>query len=379
MDKIKTNLLVQGEQLGLKKIRIIPAEPLADWEKAVNARKQLDPDTADYWTKRNLIFDPRGILPEAKSIIAAVCPYRPYPEQFPQNYGSYSAHYTHYPIARDAMVTLSRILTEQGYKAVVNPPLPIKAIALKSGLGYFGKNGLLHNEEFGSWMTLHIILTDADLPVDLPGTIYSTDFKDNITDCGNCSLCIKACPTGAIKTDGTVILSRCLRHHMLSGEIVPDELREAMGTKILGCEHCQLCCPKNMKIAPQQGWKDSDEPAVFSIIDIMRNQNSSLKQITDRIARQVGKNYARAQKILTSAVIAAGNTLDPLYIPWLEQTLTHKHIPIRVHSAWALGRIGGHESLEILKKALDVVTDSLVLKEIKTAIRRIESRLASTN
>jgi hypothetical protein len=85
----------------------------------------------------------------------------------------------------------------------------------------------------------------------------------------------------------------------------------------------------------------------------------------------IGKNYTRAQKVLSMAVIIAGNTKDSTYVPLLGETLNHPHPPIRGHSAWALGKIGGVESMEMLERALKSETHPQVLEEIKRALGKL--------
>lgn len=81
-------------------------------------------------------------------------------------------------------------LRERGYKAVIFPStLPIKRLAQAAGLGSFGKNSLIINPEFGPWIFLSAVLTDAQLKPDPP-------FEEDL--CGDCERCIEACPTGAL-------------------------------------------------------------------------------------------------------------------------------------------------------------------------------------
>ena len=82
----------------------------------------------------------------------------------------------------------------------------------------------------------------------------------------------------------------------------------------------------------------------------------------------IGKNYARAQKILSMAVILAGNSKDKSYIPYLIPLLKHPHAPIRGHSAWAIGKIKADGFEDILNKALIQEKDNRVREEIDRAL-----------
>jgi len=361
--RLKGRLINRGRELGFSIVRVTEPKPFELWSKGIQKRKELDPDTANTWDRRGMSADPKAFLPEVRSLVVAAYPYKPYPLEFQKGFGSYSAHYRVYPRSRKAAGELSKILAEEGYKAVVDPPLPAKAAALRAGVGYFGKNGLIHTEEHGSWITLHMILTDAPLPYDPPG--------DKLSDCGSCTACIKSCPTGAIAEDGIIIPSRCIRFHMGSSELIPVDIRDKIGPRILGCDGCQISCPRNIKSYKEAAVPPFEEIEPFDIRAILTEWKSGLKKRLERVGSLVGQNYARAQKILSMAVLAAGNSNDKSFIPLLKETLQHPHPPIRGHSAWALGKLGGEESKRILLHALEGEKDPEIKKEIQNALKCI--------
>ena len=361
-DILKKEILAYGIELGFSIIKITSAEILEVWRQGVELRNKQDPESSWRWKK--MTADPKELLPDARSIIAAVWSYTPYPKDFPEGIGRYSAHYREYPKARENIKKLGKFLEERGYEAIVDPPLPAKAIAHRAGIGYFGKNGLIHTKSGGSWITLHCILTNAPLPQD--------ESVDKLSDCGACRACIQACPTGAIQGDGLVLPSRCIRNYMLSSDFIPVDIRDKIGLRLLGCDICQQVCPKK-----QGGFKKSQPSAerrdgCFNVSNILREWKTGLKDRMERMAALIGKNYGRAQKILSMAVIIAGNTKDSAYIPLLAETLNHVHPPIRGHSAWALGKIGGDRSVEILRKALAKEKDPRVIEEIEQALSCLE-------
>lgn len=333
METLKDRILKTGEALGVKGMKVIPALPLTQFQHELTRRGEGDPALQAAWSARSLTADPKELMPEAASLWVAIYPYVPYPEDFPRGLGAYSAHYRYYAEGRRRMEAILALIIEAGYQGMINPPLPMKTIAHRAGLGYFGKNGLLIHPSFGSYITLHLILTDAVFEYD--STIETR--YESITKCGTCDRCIRACPTGAIGADGAVHLIKCLRHHMLSAEVVPLEIRERIGTRMLGCEICQRCCPQNSCCVPQEGV--SEVMSLLNLMEILTAFPGGLKSIMERTAALVGGNYARTQRILSAAVIAAGNSGETAYLPPLQELLNHPHEPIRIHSAWAIQKL----------------------------------------
>jgi epoxyqueuosine reductase QueG len=87
---------------------------------------------------------------------------------------------------------LIRHLDKLGYRAVLEPDLlSKKRMAQMAGIGAFGKQSLIINPEYGPWMRLRSVLTDAEL---VPTEPFTEDL------CGDCRKCVDACPVGALST-----------------------------------------------------------------------------------------------------------------------------------------------------------------------------------
>lgn len=116
--------------------------------------------------------------------------------------------------------------------------------ARRAGLGWIGKNTLLINQHKGSFCFIGIIVTPLTFDQ------YSQPYENSY--CGNCTRCVDACPTGALKIH-SVDARRCIAYHTIeSKEPVPEEIKILAGNRIFGCDRCQEVCPWNSRAEQHQ-------------------------------------------------------------------------------------------------------------------------------
>jgi epoxyqueuosine reductase len=145
--------------------------------------------------------------------------------------------------ALSAFVEAEASRTVIGRRYVDTGPLLERELAVRAGLGWFGKNTMLINPRRGSWLLLGELLLDLELAYDRP---FRTDH------CGTCTRCIEACPTQCILPDRTLDASRCVSYLTieLRRKEMPQELRGSVGNWIFGCDICQEVCPWNRFAKP---------------------------------------------------------------------------------------------------------------------------------
>ena len=112
-----------------------------------------------------------------------------------------------------------------------------KAWAERAGLGWIGKHGIVVNREYGSWFTLSVMVLDRALDrYDEPHPRL----------CGECDLCLRACPSQAFPSPGVLDARLCLSYQTVENRrAIPVELRGALAGRVFGCDACQEACPYN--------------------------------------------------------------------------------------------------------------------------------------
>lgn len=203
--------------------------------------------------------DPRELLPGAKTIISVAWPYLPSTLRNPTEpviaRYAYSPDY-HKSIRRILKPVLHRWEIEYGLTSRVcvdSAPILERYWAMRSGVGFLGRNGCLIVPGHGSWVFLSEILIDWELEADSP--MGQT--------CAECGVCVKICPTGALGEDGHVDCRKCLSALTLE---TPGKAPVGLGT-LAGCDRCQEVCPHNQGVSPSQIPEFATVPAVFSLTD----------------------------------------------------------------------------------------------------------------
>jgi epoxyqueuosine reductase len=162
---------------------------------------------------------------------------------------------------QDRIAFKHKILVDSG-------TLDERALAVRAGLGFLGRNGLVISKKFGSFFNIGCLLTD--IPVEaLIGAVDDIDavtliegedsyvstlqsaanVSDKCFSCPpGCRLCADACPGGALSPDGRFDAANCVSYiTQKDGELTPNEAR-LMGNQLYGCDMCRDVCPFNAHI-----------------------------------------------------------------------------------------------------------------------------------
>lgn len=190
--------------------------------------------------------DPRSLLPGVRSVFCVALSYNPQPEHYPllekHPISCYAWGRDYHEVLGEKLKILSDHLTRElspGAKAkwyVDTGPVLERSYAAQAGLGWVGKNTLLLNKKFGSFLFLGEILTDAELAFEGP--------VENL--CKTCTACLEACPVGALEEPGLLNANKCISYLTLERRSDLPENIELHGY-LAGCDLCQTACPYNAK------------------------------------------------------------------------------------------------------------------------------------
>lgn len=234
-----------------------------------------------------------------------------------------------------------------------------RAVAERAGIGWSGKNCAILTPEFGSYVYLGEMITNIPFEPDLPIE----------EQCGTCTKCLDACPTGALVQGGQINAQRCLAFLTQTKGMIPDEFREKIGNRIYGCDSCQTACPVNKgKDFHFHEDLEPDPEVVKPVLKpILTLSNRDFKEQFGFLAGA----WRGKKPIQRNAIIALAHFKDETAVRELAELLLNDSRPvIRGTAAWALGKIGGKKAAIALKQAKAQEADLGVQKEIEKGLNK---------
>ncbi len=205
---------------------------------------------------RHLPFkeDPNLLLPGVKTAIVVIKNYKNTPESFltgDRKVSRYAVGRDYHGVIMDALIGLEAFILSQEpraqcYMGIDSRPIAERSLALKSGIGFRGKNTMVIKPKLGSYFFIGVLLTTVAFDSDLP-------FKGT---CGTCRRCIEACPTGALSEEGQMDAQACIAYRTIERKTppTPEERTQFQGW-VFGCDICQEVCPFNHPNTPLSNWE----------------------------------------------------------------------------------------------------------------------------
>jgi epoxyqueuosine reductase len=352
-------------ELGIDGIRSCDAEPLTETRQAFESAIRLGlipeavaprPDTLLRLTT------PERHLKRARSVLSAFQYYHKNGDRRADpSRGAIAAYTTanHYLDLKLKLQMLAGFMVKEfGCRTKVFScyvTLAEKPLARKAGIGFYGKHGVIITPAYGSYVVLGEILTDLDLEPDQPGEL----------ECGECTLCMDACPTGAITSPYMLDRGRCIQYLSERSCIIPSDVRDVWANRLYGCSTCQEVCPHNARLSP------TDRVVVFGRVGDSLPISEVLGMDDPAFRKRFCNNQIGMRELAAikrNAVIAAGNSGIGSFMPALATLARDPDPMIRQHSLWALAKIGGGQVRSLLARALATEPEAAVQSEIKTLL-----------
>jgi epoxyqueuosine reductase len=349
--------------------------------------------------------DPGLSLPGARAALVVAHNYhQPDPEGVPEDAGRgviarYARGRDYHKVVRKKLERVHRRLDEALGEAVParaytdTGPLLERELAVRAGLGWFGRNTMLIHPRKGSYLFLGVLLLGVEVEADEP---FRADH------CGSCRACLDACPTGALlgrTEDGAPVMDARLCISYLTIEHrgpIPRELRPAIGNRVYGCDICQEVCPFNTKFSspasePSYAARGPGERPVGvealsaeseappglplhpgteapSLVELLRLALSD--EGWEAFSRGSAIRRAGRAGMARNVSVALGNWGSEEAVPVLSDALSDPAPVVRGHAAWALGRVGGAAARSALEAALSSEQDPWVREELDLALDR---------
>ena len=270
-------------QLGFDYCGIAKAEALDDdarklesWlKKGYNGSMQYMENYFD------LRIDPRQLFPGAKSVITLLKNYYPSEHQAADipRISKYAYGNDYHEVIKKQLKQYLQLIQEQigevnGRGFVDSAPVLERAWAVKSGLGWVGKNGNVITKKSGSYFFIATLIVDLELLYDSP---FAKDY------CGTCRNCVDACPTDAILENKVVDGSKCISYYTieLKDMMMPSTSEGKMDNWMFGCDTCMDVCPWNRFAKPNQ------EEAFKPIPAILNFTKSDWEEMTEESFKEI--------------------------------------------------------------------------------------------
>jgi epoxyqueuosine reductase len=320
-----------AEDLGLDAVGAAPAAPYVDTERHIRERRErgLFADLRFTIARPDVSCHPENLLPGARSIVAAAhCYFVPGPA--PGRDEGRLPRYTwrdEYALLRERLDELGRRLGGS-YRVLVDDPDHVdREAAVRAGIAFYGKNTMAITRRLGSWVVLGALVTDVEIEPSPPLD----------AGCGECRLCIDACPTGALDEPGVLDAARCLSYWTQAPSPIPEAYRDELGAMVYGCDICQDVCPWNRGIEKRRRDAPLPEGAqpVVSLRDWLDRRGEELVAAFDRL--YVPRNDPRWLR--RNALLAAGNVGSPALASSVASYASGGERMLAETARWALARI----------------------------------------
>ena len=212
-----------------------------------------------------------------------------------------------------------------------------RVYAAHAGIGWIGKNACVIHPEIGSWLLLAGVATSLPLQPDAPQP----------DQCGGCTLCLDACPTGALVQPRLLDATKCIAYLTIELDgAVPRDQRPHVDDHFFGCDICQEVCPWNLAapVTADPAWRGPKRDGVRAAELWLRTD-----QELHAFVRGSAMTHASLARLRRNLALVIGNTGDPALAEVLDRpgrgvrNAAHsaQTAPVQDAVAWAKARLAG--------------------------------------
>ncbi|KHE72319.1 tRNA epoxyqueuosine(34) reductase QueG [Halobacillus sp. BBL2006] len=369
--KFKEEVIAYSKEIGIDKIGFASADVFGELKARLKRQEALGYQSGFEKGSVDERTEPGRLLPGAQSIISIALAYPSKMHDAPKSkkgdrrgiFCRASWGQDYHDVLRDRLHKLGAFIQEHfpevELKSMVDTgELSDRAVAERAGVGFSGKNCAVITPEFGSYVYLGELVTNIPFAPDEP-------VDDS---CGDCNICVDACPTGALVQGGQLNAQRCIAFLTQTKGFLPDEFRSKIGNRLYGCDTCQTVCPKNRKKDFHHHEEFEPDP------DVVKPKLTPLLSISNRQFKEtfgfISGSWRGKKPIQRNAILALAHYRDETSISELIRLMNNDPRPvIRGTAAWGLGKIGTPECFEAIEHAKVHEDDEKVLYEMEKGLQ----------
>ena len=370
VNKLKKELIAYSKEIGIQKVGFTTADPFTELKNRLIRQQELGYQSGFEESDIEKRVCPSLLLEGPRSIISIALAYpSKMKERVESRKGERRGIFSraswgldYHKILRDKLKKLEEFIItkvpDARLKSMVDTgELSDRAVAERAGIGWSGKNCAIITPEYGSYVYIGEMITSIPFEPDTP-------IEDQ---CGSCTKCLEACPTGALVQGGQINAQHCISFLTQTKGLIPDEFREKIGNRIYGCDSCQTACPHNKgrNFHFHEEMEPDPDVAKPLLKPILKLSNREFKNMFGDAAG----SWRGKKPIQRNAIIALAHFKDESAVSDLIEVLENEASPVaRGTAAWALGKIGGNHAFSALLQAKEDEMDPEVHEEIDKAL-----------
>lgn len=374
--QLKEELIAYSKSIGVDKIGFASADPFLQLKDRLQTQQRLGYQSGFEESDIEKRTQPKRLLEGARTIISIALTYPSKMKNPPKSTkeerrgvfcrASWGKDY--HDVLRERLQKIETFLQNRVPEArtismVDTGELSDRAVAERAGIGWSGKNCAIITPEFGSYVYLGELVTTVSLEPDIPLT----------EQCGTCTRCIDACPTGALVQGGQLDSQKCIAYLTQTKNFLPEQYRKKLGNRLYGCDTCQQVCPENKgkDFHLHDEMEPDPEIAKPKLLPLLTMGNREFKEKFGHVSG----SWRGKKPIQRNAIIALAHFKDRQALPALHELMQKDPRPvIRGTAAWAIAQIGSIEEKNRLEQAKNKEIDEEVLLEIEKGINILENK-----